>query len=102
MPIVDRRMKAGADHAPSTLATMKPWPLNAVNPTAAAAACRKTTPLAPLKASLGTVLSVRTCLHRKLDSLTMNARLSLVHPVSIVMKGKAAWRRRAVGKAQKA
>lgn len=98
MPIVDRRMKAGADHAPSTLATMKPWPRNAVNPTAAAAACRKTTPLAPLKASLGTVLSVRTCLHRKLDILTMNARLSLARcKYSDERQGC-----RAVGKVQKA
>ena len=68
MPIVARRMNAGADHAPSTLAMMKPCPLKAVNPTAAAAACKNITPFAPSKASLGTALSVSTCLHSNLDS----------------------------------
>ena len=56
-------MKAGADQLPSTFAMMKPCPLKPVKPTAAAAACRNTTPFVPLKASLGTALSVRTCLH---------------------------------------
>lgn len=63
MPTVAIRMKAGADQLPSTLAMMKPCPLKPVKPTAAAAACRNTTPFVPLKASLGTALSVRTCLH---------------------------------------
>lgn len=65
MPMVLSLMKAGADHVPSTLATTKPCPLNAVRPTAAAAAWRNTTPLAPLKTSLGTALSVRTCLRQR-------------------------------------